>query len=152
MRFIAIFVKLFSHPILLTEADECYPKRFIGDFHQKHVSEESTLWKNCILLLYNETIQTVRIRFTDNYVYIIVDKKTDDRGKYIANSQLMFGRLRGRKFASHFFYWISLKKNAATICLSTFLQRGSVFRQRRYLVTRFEQTRFRKNFILKWPT
>lgn len=54
-------------------------------YTQKHIPEESSLRKNYVPSLYGESMQEVRARIADNYVYIIVDETTDARGKYIAN-------------------------------------------------------------------
>lgn len=88
-------------------------------YTQKHVPEESTLRKNYVPLLYDETIQKVRVHIANHYVYIIVDETTDARGKYVAN--LIIGALTPEKEGKPYLIAsVELEvTNAASICSFT---------------------------------
>lgn len=88
-------------------------------YTQKHVPEESTLRKNYVPLLYDETIQKVRVHIANHYVYIIVDETTDARGKYVAN--LIIGALTPEKEGKPYLITsVELEvTNAASICSFT---------------------------------
>lgn len=88
-------------------------------YTQKHVPEETTLQKNYVPLLYDETIQKVRVHIANHYVYIIVDETTDARGKYVAN--LIIGALTPEKEGKPYLIAsVELEvTNAASICSFT---------------------------------
>lgn len=80
---------------------------------------ESTLRKNYVPTLYNETIEEVRARIAEHYVYIMVDETTDARGKYIVN--LIIGSLTpGEGGNPYLIASVELQvANAASICRFT---------------------------------
>lgn len=80
---------------------------------------ESTLRKNYVPTIYNETIEKVRACIGDHYVYIMVDETTDARGKYIAN--LILGTLTpGEAGNPYLIASVELQAaNASTICCFT---------------------------------
>lgn len=83
--FLAANIPLFkvNHPVL---------KMFLETYTPHRVPDESTLRKNYVPVLCNETIEEIRTKVRDSFVYIIVDETTDTRGSYVVH--LLLGILR----------------------------------------------------------
>ncbi|CAH0562763.1 unnamed protein product [Brassicogethes aeneus] len=60
-------------------------KTFLEKYCKLHIPEESTLRKNYVSLVYNETIHEIKELIGSNYIWFTVDETTDVCGRYIAN-------------------------------------------------------------------
>jgi hypothetical protein len=60
-------------------------KQFLETFCKKNIPHESTLRKNDVCSIYNNVIREIKSHIKDQFLYIIVDKTADVRGRYIAN-------------------------------------------------------------------
>lgn len=112
-----------------------------------YAPEECTLRKNYVPSLYDESIQKVRARIADHYVYIIVDKATDARGKYIAN--LIIGLLTLEEEGNPYLIAsLELEEtNAASICSFTNdALKYNFTREKRF------QTKFYSSYLMQHRT
>lgn len=65
---------------------QCQPFRTFLEKHcQRHIPDESTLRKNYVGPVYQETIQRIKRIIGNNYIWFTVDETTDSCGRYVAN-------------------------------------------------------------------
>lgn len=64
---------------------------FLQKYTNQHVPDESLLRKSYLEPCYNKTIENIREKVGDSYIFLIVDETTDINGNYIAN--LLVGAL-----------------------------------------------------------
>lgn len=70
-------------------------KSFLEKYSKKSVPDESTLRKNYVPHIYNDTLKEVKKIVENRYIYFIVDETTDSCGRYIVN--LLIGSMREDK-------------------------------------------------------
>lgn len=58
---------------------------FLLNYTKKHIPDESTLGKSFLHPCYLKTVEKIREKIGDSYVYRVVDETTDINGNYIAN-------------------------------------------------------------------
>jgi hypothetical protein len=68
-------------------------KNVLEKYSKKSVPDESTLRKNYVPHIYNETIKEIKKIVENRYIYFIVDETTDSCGRYIVN--LLLGSMDG---------------------------------------------------------
>ena len=64
--------------------NSCF-KSFLEEYCKMHVPDESTLRKNYVGSVYDETIQKIKELIGSHYIWFTVDETTDACGRYIAN-------------------------------------------------------------------
>lgn len=79
---------------------------FLQNYTKKHIPDESTLRKSFLHPCYVKTIEKIREKIGDSYIYVVVDETTDINGSYIAN--LLVGVLNEQNASKPFL--ISCKK------------------------------------------
>lgn len=91
-------------------------KSILEKYTSQRTPDESTLQKNYVPVLYDETMEKVRRSIGDSYGYIMVDETTDTRGDYIAN--LIIGVLTSDRPGDRYLIASSHleKTNATTVC------------------------------------
>lgn len=91
-------------------------RQFLEKYTTNHVPQESTLRKNHVSRVFDETMDQVRERIGENFVYISVDETTDDRGYFIAN--LIIGVLNSFEAGHPYLIasWELERTNASTVC------------------------------------
>lgn len=97
---------------------------FLAEYTKKHIPDESTLRKNYVNRVYEDTVAEIRRRVADNFCFVVVDETTDVRGNYVAH--LLLGTLGPSVVGSPFLIASSQleKTNAATI--STFVNNALI--------------------------
>ena len=90
-------------------------KSFLETYTKKNIPNESTLRKNYVPKLFDETMAEVRRRVSGQYVYTVVDETTNERGEYVAN--LLLGVLTPHEARNPYLIASSIleKTNAATV-------------------------------------
>lgn len=58
---------------------------FLEKYTEYKIPSETTLRTNYVKNLYNATIENIRVRVTQKFIWISIDETTDEAGRYIAN-------------------------------------------------------------------
>ncbi|KAF0701519.1 DUF659 domain-containing protein [Aphis craccivora] len=73
---------------------------FLQKYTNQHIPDESLLRKSYLESCYNKTIENIREKVGDSYIFLIVDETTDINGNYIAN--LLIGALSSENSCNPF--------------------------------------------------
>nr|XP_022900891.1 uncharacterized protein LOC111413976 [Onthophagus taurus] len=60
-------------------------REFLEKYCKKNIPDESTLRKNYVAPVYDETMQQIKKYIANNYIWFAVDETTDTCGRYVAN-------------------------------------------------------------------
>ena len=60
-------------------------RNFLSKYTNQSIPDESTLRKHYLSICYQKTMNEIKEKIGNNFIYIIVDETTDLRGLYIAN-------------------------------------------------------------------
>ncbi|KAJ4444916.1 hypothetical protein ANN_06715 [Periplaneta americana] len=66
-------------------------RQFLQKYCKQNIPSESTLRKNCLDRIYNETLASIREDIGDSYIWVSVDETSDPMNRYIAN--MVVGKL-----------------------------------------------------------
>lgn len=88
-------------------------KEFIEKYTQFKCPDESTVRKNYLQPLYDDTMDAVRKKIGDNSIYIIADETTDALGRYVIN--VMAGVLDGNPTKSMLISTVELPNGTSEV-------------------------------------
>lgn len=85
--------------IPFSKLDSSICRQFIKKYIGTHAPDESTLRKNYLPKIYNTTIEKIREKIGDNWIYIQADESTDSRNRPVVS--VLVGSLDGNKPISY---------------------------------------------------
>ncbi|KAL4098928.1 hypothetical protein QTP88_023441 [Uroleucon formosanum] len=60
-------------------------RNFLSKYTNQSIPDESSLRKNYLSICYQKTMNEIKEKIGNNFIYVVVDETTDARGLYIAN-------------------------------------------------------------------
>ena len=60
-------------------------KEFLEHYTKQIVPDESTLRKNYVPIMYQQSLEEIRTKIGENYIWVALDETTDVCGRYVAN-------------------------------------------------------------------